>query len=71
MKASELRNKSTDELSAELLESLKEQFVFRMQRSTGQLSRPSEMRKVRLKIARIKTIMNEMQSTASAKGAGK
>ena len=70
MKASELRNKSTEELSAELLESLKEQFVFRMQRSTGQLSRPSEMRKVRLKIARIKTIMNEMQSS-SAKSAGK
>ncbi len=67
MKASELRNKSEAELSAELLESLKEQFVFRMQRSTGQLSRPSEMRKVRLKIARIKTIMNEMKSTASAK----
>jgi large subunit ribosomal protein L29 len=67
MKASELRNKSETELSTELLESLKEQFVFRMQRSTGQLSRPSEMRKVRLKIARIKTIMNEMKSTASAK----
>ncbi len=67
MKASELRNKSEAELSTELLESLKEQFVFRMQRSTGQLSRPSEMRKVRLKIARIKTIMNEMKSTASAK----
>ena len=71
MKASELRQKSTEDLSKELLESLKEQFVFRMQRSTGQLSRPSEMRKVRLKIARIKTIMNEMKSTASAKGAGK
>ena len=67
MKVSELRNKSETELSTELLESLKEQFVFRMQRSTGQLSRPSEMRKVRLKIARIKTIMNEMKSTASAK----
>ena len=65
MKASELRQKSTDELSAELLESLKEQFVFRMQRATGQLSRPSEMKKVRRKIARIKTIINEMQSTGS------
>ena len=44
MKASELRQKSTDELSAELLESLKEQFVFRMQRATGQLTRPSEIK---------------------------
>ncbi len=65
MKASELRQKSTEELSAELLESLKEQFVFRMQRATGQLTRPSEMKKVRRKIARIKTIINEMQSTGS------
>ena len=65
MKASELRQKTTDELSTELLESLKEQFVFRMQRATGQLTRPSEMKKVRRKIARIKTIINEMQSTGS------
>ncbi len=59
MKASELRNKSAEELSKELLESLKEQFILRMQRSTGQLNRHSEMKKVRRKIARIKTIMNE------------
>ena len=67
MKASELRQKSTDELSNELLESLKEQFVFRMQRATGQLTRPSEMKNVRRKIARIKTIINETQSTGSGK----
>jgi large subunit ribosomal protein L29 len=66
MKASELRQKTTEDLSKELLESLKEQFVFRMQRSSGQLIRHSEMRKVRRKIARIKTIMNEMKSTAEA-----
>ncbi len=67
MKASELRQKNVDELSAELLESLKEQFVFRMQRATGQLTRPSEMKKVRKKIARIKTVINEMQSADSGK----
>ena len=65
MKASELRQKNTEELSAELLSSLKEQFVFRMQRATGQLTRPSEMKNVRRKIARIKTVINEMQSTGS------
>ncbi len=63
MKASEMRQKSVDELSKELIESLKEQFVLRMQRSTGQLNRPSDMKKVRRKIARIKTVMNEMRST--------
>lgn len=67
MKASELRNKTSEELSKELLESLKEQFIFRMQRSTGQLNRHSEMKKVRRKIARIKTIMNEMQIAGAGK----
>ena len=65
MKASELRQKKPDELSKELFESLKEQFVLRMQRSTGQLNRPSEMRLVRRKIARIKTVINEMQSAGN------
>ena len=65
MKASELRQKKLDELSNELIESLKEQFVLRMQRSTGQLSRPSEMKTVRRKIARIKTVINEMQSAGN------
>ena len=67
MKANEIRQKSSEELSTELLESLKEQFVLRMQRASGQLSRPSEMKKVRRKIARIKTIINEMQLTGSGK----
>ncbi len=30
-----------------------------MQQSTGQLSRPSEVKRVRRQIARIKTIINE------------
>jgi len=65
MKASELRQKKIDELSNELIESLKEQFVLRMQRSAGQLNRPSEMKTVRRKIARIKTVINEMQSAGN------
>ncbi len=65
MKASDLREKKPEELKTELLESLKEQFVLRMQRSSGQLNRPSEMKKVRRKIARIKTIMNEMKSAGA------
>jgi len=65
MKASDLRQKKPEELNTELLESLKEQFVLRMQQSSGQLNRPSEMKKVRKKIARIKTIMNEMKSAGT------
>ena len=61
MKANELREKSAEELAAELIENRKEQFGLRMQQSTGQLTRPSEMKRVRRQIARIKTIANEQQ----------
>lgn len=59
MKAEELRKKSIKELKDELLALRKEQFNLRMQRATGQLSRPSEMAKVRKDIARVKTVLNE------------
>ena len=62
MKASELRQKSQDELNTTLSDLLKEQFNLRMQQGTGQLSRPSRMKEVRKDIARIKTLMNEKQS---------
>jgi len=64
MKANELRKKSPEELNSELIDSLKEQFVLRMQRASGQLNRPAEMKKVRRKIARIKTIINEIKANA-------
>jgi len=62
MKASELRDKSVEELNEELLVTLKEQFALRMQRATGQLGRPSDMKIARRKIARIKTILAEMKA---------
>ncbi len=59
MKASELREKTLDELRDTLHELLKEQFNLRMQQSTGQLARHHQMRQVRRDIARVKTVMNE------------
>lgn len=59
MKVSELREKSVAELQNELYERRKEQFNLRMQRATGQLARPDQMKKVRRDIARIKTVQNE------------
>ncbi|BAO43254.1 50S ribosomal protein L29 [Thiolapillus brandeum] len=61
MKASELRDKSLDELKNELMEKLKEQFNLRMQNGTGQLARHHVIKEVRRDIARIKTVMNEMR----------
>ena len=56
MKATELTTKSVAELQTELTENLTEQFKLRMQQASGQLSRPSEVKRVRRQIARIKTI---------------
>ncbi len=62
MIASELRQKTKVELNALLLEKGQEQFNLRMQKGTGQLSRPDQVKKVRRDIARIHTILNEMAS---------
>ncbi|HID46960.1 MAG TPA: 50S ribosomal protein L29 [Chromatiaceae bacterium] len=61
MKASELRDKSLEELKQELHDKLKEQFSLRMQHGTGQLARHHVVKQVRRDIARIKTVMNEMR----------
>jgi large subunit ribosomal protein L29 len=66
MKASELREKSPEQLSSNLEELLKEQFNLRMQQGTGQLSRPSRVKEVRKEIARIKTVMNELKSSIAS-----
>ncbi len=60
MKAIELRQKSKAELNSMLNELSKEQFNLRMQKSTGQLSKPDQVKKGRRDIARIHTILNEM-----------
>ncbi|MGZ8954340.1 MAG: 50S ribosomal protein L29 [Methylovulum sp.] len=62
MKASELRQKSKDELGSMLLELSREQFNLKMQKGTGQLSKPDQVRKVRRDVARIHTILNEIAS---------
>ena len=60
MNASELRQKSKEELNSMLLEKSREQFNLRMQKGTGQLSKPDQVKKVRRDIARIHTILNEI-----------
>ena len=57
MKASELREKSVEELNAELLGLLHEQFNLRMQHATGQLTQTHQLKLVRRNIARVKTII--------------
>lgn len=59
MKAQDLREKSVEELNAELLNLLREQFNLRMRNATGQLNATHEMKKVRRNIARVKTILTQ------------
>jgi len=66
MNASDLRQKSSDELKLELDGLLREQFNLRMQKGTGQLSRPDQVRKVRRDIARLKTVLNEKTKAGKA-----
>jgi large subunit ribosomal protein L29 len=65
MNASELRSKSDAELREELTGLLREQFNLRMQKGTGQLGQPSELRRVRRDIARVQTVLNEKAKEGS------
>ena len=60
MNAQELRKKNNEELKNLLLELKREKFNLRMQKGSGQLSKPSEMKRVRKDISRVKTIMTEL-----------
>ena len=57
MKASELREKSGDDLQKELEALLRAQFGLRMQVATQQLSNTSQLKKTERDIARVRTIM--------------
>jgi len=59
MKASELRDKSTEELQQSLITLLKDQFSYRMQQSTGQLTQTHLLKAVAQDIARVKTVQTE------------
>ena len=63
MKASEIRSKKAEELQAELLGLLKEQFSMRMQHATQQLASSAQLLRVRRDIARVRTIMREKAVT--------
>jgi large subunit ribosomal protein L29 len=64
MKASELRNKNEADLQKELNELLKAQFSLRMQIATQQLTKTSELGKVRRDIARVRTVITEKAGKA-------
>ncbi len=57
MKANELRDKDGKALRKELAELRREGFKLRTQQGTGQLGRPSEIKRVRRDVARVLTAL--------------
>lgn len=67
MNAGDLRTKSVDELNDELVALRREQFNLRMQQATGEMTHNHEHGRVRKDIARVKTVLNELQRAAGEK----
>lgn len=65
MDANELRDKTADELNAELVNLKKEAFNLRFQQATNQLENTARMRSVKRDAARVKTILNEKARAAA------
>ena len=58
-KVEDLRTKTDDQLSDQLVELKREAFNLRFQAATNQLERPARIKEVRRDIARIKTLQSE------------
>ncbi len=63
MDASELRNKTPDELRDQLVQLKKEAFNLRFRKATNQLENTARMRSVRRDTARVLTVLNEKART--------
>ena len=64
MNTKEMRAKSPEDLNKELLELRKAQFSLRMQIATQQLTKTSEVARVKREIAQLKTILTEKTRAA-------
>lgn len=64
MKASELREKSVEELEQREQELAEQLFALRLQKTTGQLEKPAKMRTARKDLARVLTVLNEKKQGA-------
>lgn len=70
MKPAELRAMSDEQLALTLKDTIKHLFQLRIQSATDRLETPSEIRKARHDVARLKTIMRERAIKAEAAKAG-
>ena len=64
MKASEIRELSSEEIKEKLSELTEEQFNLRFQHATDQLENSMRLRDVKHDIARVKTVLRELELQA-------
>ena len=62
MKATELREKSVEQLNEQLLDLLRDQFNLRMQKATGQLTQSHLLAQVKRHIPRVKTVLKQQKA---------
>ena len=61
MKVEDIRAKSNEELAAELTSLKEELFKLRFQHSTNQLENPAQISSVKKDIARVKTVIRDIE----------
>lgn len=66
MNATELRDKTPDQLREELANLKKESFNLRFQQATGQLENTARMRQIKRDTARVLTVLNEKAAAAAS-----
>ena len=65
MQASELRELSLEELQAKLADLKEEYFNLKFQHATGQLENPMRLPQTKKDIARVQTVLREMETAQS------
>ncbi|BAK98178.1 50S ribosomal protein L29 [Oscillibacter valericigenes Sjm18-20] len=63
MKASEVRKMNAEQLNEKLTGLKKDLFFLRMQHATNQLDNPLKIRETKHDIARVKTVLRELQAS--------
>ena len=61
MQVKEIRELTTEEINAKLVEAKEELFNLRFQQATGSLEKPSRIRELRHTVARMKTVLKERE----------
>ena len=65
MKASQMRDQTTEELQDRERDLAEQLFALRLQKVTGQLEKPARVRQVRRDLARVLTVLHELQAARS------